>query len=397
MNVLFPQLMVNVTGFVSKLFAVPAPVVAKNPYSVGTEEPFGIENRVFPEELGSEQDPDFVTPVRETENDDSDSESSSQITLSSDEDESNYKMMDSLVYPDMSADFDAEVEEAKEEQVDSPHPNITLFRGSRPSNSDDDADDEFLMTVNEEEDAPHPNITLFRGSRPSNPDAFLMNIEDDDAPHPNFTLFRGSRAYDHGSREYEMNDSDDEVFADREDNSDSDEDEESTHDEESSIRPFEHWSIHELGDLSSRAHVVAGTSGAQAVNYARVSFSDEVQESTTPVNTPTPSPIPTNHVNIIPYESSDYEPEYNYDEQEEDGEQDDQEEQETNIDYQIFHPTPCMICEEHVTYQNVYENSCCENIFCRDCLMGYARTHLMHGSKIICPKCRISIDSIKRY
>ena len=366
--------MVNVTGFMSKLFTVPAPVVAKNPYSVGPEEPFGIENRVFPEELGSEpdneslnQDPDFVTPVRETENDDSDSESSSQITLSSDEDDSNYKMMDSLVYPDMSADFDAEAEEAKEEQVDSPHPNITLFRGSRPSNSDDDADDEFLMTVNEEEDAPHPNITLFRGSRPSNPDAFLMNIEDDDAPHPNITLFRGSRVYDHGSRASEMNDSDDEVFADREDNSDSDEDEESTHDEPSSIRPFKH--------------------------YARVSFSDEVQEPTAPSNTP--SPIPANHVNVIPYESSDYEPEYNYDEEEEDGEV--EEEQENNVDYQIFHPTPCMICEEHVTYQNVYENSCCENVFCRDCLMGYARTHLMHGSKIICPKCRISIDSIKRY
>ena len=202
MNVLLPQLMVNMSGLVSKLFTSPGQIIANNPYAVGPEEPFGIENRIFPEELGGEPDPDFVTPVRETENDDSDSDTSSQISLSSDEDESNCKMMDSLVYPDMSADFDAEAEEAKEEHVDSPHPNITLFRGSRPSNSDDDADDEFLMTVNEEEDdAPHPNITLFRGSR---------------------AYDHGSRAYDHGSRAYEINNSDEDVFADREDNSDSD-------------------------------------------------------------------------------------------------------------------------------------------------------------------------------
>ena len=347
--------MMNVSGFVSKLFPS---MVPNSPYAVGPEEPFGIENRVFPEDPAA-----FLTPpVRDTEHDDSDSDSSSQITLSSDEDESNYKMMDSLVYPEMSADFDAE--ESKEEHIDSPHPNITVFRGNRPSNSEDDADDEFLMNVGEEED-------------------------EDDAPHPNFTLFRGSRAY-------EMNDSDDDVFfGDREDNSDSDEEDEDVH---ASIRPFEHWSIHELGDegaqvvnrsihglgdLSARAHAVAGTSGAQAVNYARVSFSDEEQDANTPTNTPVSTLSSANHVNVIPYESSDYEPEYNYDGEEE-----------TQIDYQVFHPTPCMICEQHVVYQNVYENSCCENIFCRDCLMGYARTH---GSHIVCPKCRVSIDSVKRY
>lgn len=315
MNVLLPQLMMNVSGFVSKLFPS---MVPNSPYAVGPEEPFGIENRVFPEDPAA-----FLTPpVRDTEHDDSDSDSdsSSQITLSSDEDESNYKMMDSLVYPEMSADFDAE--ESKEERIDSPHPNITVFRGNRPSNSEDDADDEFLMNVVEEEEE-----------------------EEDDAPHPNFTLFRGSRAY-------EMNDSDDDdvFFGDREDNSDSDEEDE---DVTASIRPFEH--------------------------YARVSFSDEEQDANTPTNTPNS----TNHVNVIPYESSDYEPEYNYDGEEE-----------TQIDYQVFHPTPCMICEQHVVYQNVYENSCCENIFCRDCLMGYARTH---GSHIVCPKCRVSIDSVKRY
>jgi hypothetical protein len=318
--------MVNVTSFVSKLFPITAPIVGNNPYAVGTEEPFGIENRVFPEELDESlnQDPAaFLTPpVRETEHDDSDSDSSSQITLSSDEDESNDRMMYSLVYPDMSADFDAEV---VEEHADLPHPTITLYRGSRPSNSEDDADDELLINVEEEE-------------------------EEDDAPHPNFTLFRGSRAF-------EMNDSDEEVFADREDNSDSDEEDADANDVTESIRPF-----------------------------ARVSFSDEEQKATTPSN---PSPT-NNHVNVIPYESSDYEPEYNYDDEEE-------EEEEPIVDYQVFHPTPCMICEEHVVYQNVYENSCCENIFCRDCLMGYARTHLIHGSKIVCPKCRISIDIVKRH
>lgn len=378
----------NVTNFVSNIMTtVVTPVIGKKTQPFSDEEPFGIENRIFPEEELLEREElnstlrrplypsgnAFLSPERisvkigEFSREDSYvtpdqnyiertgipdrpqqskrkmlDDSSSQLSLSSDEDEDNLQMMDSLIYPEMYADMDAfaldnkfSVEHSSEEKEEfQPHPNITLFRGNRIQNieDEDDDDDLFMMT-----------------------NASLSPITDDE-PHPNFTLFRGSSVYEMNDEldsddEHLIQKYDDYADADREDNSD------------------------DSDDNDTQSFVDSVTIPTQRVN--RVSFTDEEHSVSSQISEK------IEETNVIPYESSDYE--------EEDAD-------DFSMNYQMFHPTRCMICNNHVLYQNVYENSCCENIFCRDCLMNYSKSHsTRENNKLLCPKCNNFIDRINRY
>jgi len=79
----------------------------------------------------------------------------------------------------------------KMEEDDGPHPNITMFRGNRPFNEEDEEEESALYG-----DGPHPNITMFRGNRPFNEeDEEEESALYEDGPHPNITMFRGNRPF----------------------------------------------------------------------------------------------------------------------------------------------------------------------------------------------------------